>query len=100
MKNEQKVSKICDLIGFADKSCLDEVYREDIEDALLGMAEWKDEKFKQQLIEYRNKVIKEVCNWLRESTNFSSYGQLVIRKNYRHKEDCIKQLEKAIKSKL
>lgn len=64
------------------------------------MAEWKDEKFKQQLIEYRNKVIKEACNWLYESTNFSSYGQLIIRKNYKHKEDCMKQLEKAIKSKL
>lgn len=41
MTNEQKASQICDIVVAVDK---DEICREDVEDALLYMAEWKDEQ--------------------------------------------------------
>lgn len=41
MNNEEKASKLCDLICSA---CKDEICREDVEDVLLCMAEWKDKQ--------------------------------------------------------
>ena len=89
MNNNDKARKLCDLLVSADKG---EFIQEDVENALLSMAYWKDEQFAKE----KQALIDNACEWLKTNMYEGTCEQILSKKPYPFMKDFIDAFKKAM----